>query len=253
MISCPFCSSTIGDDRMAFCPHCGHQLLATAVPPAPQPSETSGKAIASLIFGIPFFLFFSAIVAVVLGHLAKRDIRRSAGRLKGDGLATAGLVLGYAGVAIVPFILIVAAIAIPNLVRSRMLANEASAIGSLRAILAASATYATTYGNGFPPSLAALGPPPDGGNSATCDYANLIDGALARGQNDGYDFAFKGSNPVPAAARGCSHPGFNTYAINADPVTRGTTGQRSFFMDPSGILRYNAAQPATASDPPIGG
>jgi type IV pilus assembly protein PilA len=154
---------------------------------------------------------------------------------------------------VVAIILIIAAIAIPNLRRSRMLADEAAAIGSLRTINTAATTYSATYSNGFPPSLAALGPPPGGGNNATCDNANLIDSVLAGGQKTGYKYTYTGSNPVSAPAQGCSNPGFNSYTINADPITRGETGQRSFFTDPSGTVRYNTTQPATASDPPIGG
>ena len=154
---------------------------------------------------------------------------------------------------VVAIILIIMAIAIPNLMRSRMLADEASAIGSLRTIFTAATTYSATYGNGFPPSLAALGPPPGGGNNATCDNANLIDSVLSGGRKAGYVFTYTGSNPVGTAGQGCSSPGFNNYTINADPITRGQTGQRSFFVDPSGTIRQNTTQPATASDPPIGG
>jgi type IV pilus assembly protein PilA len=154
---------------------------------------------------------------------------------------------------VVAIILIIAAIAIPNLMRSRMLADEASAIGSLRAIFTAETTYRATYSNGFSPSLAALGPPPGGGNNATCDYANLLAGNLTGGRKTGYVFTYTGKNPIPAAAQGCSNPGFDDYTINADPVTRGTTGQRSFFVDPSGTIRFNTTQPATATDSPIGG
>ncbi|MGC1167958.1 MAG: DUF4190 domain-containing protein, partial [Candidatus Acidiferrales bacterium] len=72
---------------------------------------TSGKAIASLICGI-FTLFLPAsIAAIILGHLSLSEIRKSAGRLGGRGVASAGLVLGYAGIALIPFILIIAAIA----------------------------------------------------------------------------------------------------------------------------------------------
>ena len=59
----------------------------------------------------------------------------------GDGMAIAGLVLGYIGFAAIPFILIIAAIAIPNLLRARMAANEASAVGSLRTINVAALSY----------------------------------------------------------------------------------------------------------------
>ena len=154
---------------------------------------------------------------------------------------------------VVAIILIIAAIAIPNLMRSRMLADEASAVGSFRTIFTAATTYSATYGNGFPPSLAALGPPPGGGNNATCDNSNLIDSVLAGGHKSGYNFTYTGSNPVSAPAQGCANPGFNTDTINADPITRGQTGQRSFFTDPPGTIRYNTTHPATASDPPIGG
>ncbi|HEV2387712.1 MAG TPA: prepilin-type N-terminal cleavage/methylation domain-containing protein [Candidatus Acidoferrales bacterium] len=154
---------------------------------------------------------------------------------------------------VVAIILIIMAIAIPNLMRSKMLANEAAAVGSLRTIFTAATTYSATYGNGYPPSLAALGPPAGGGNNSSCDTSNLLDSALATGHKTGYNYTYTGSNPVSAPAQGCSTPGFNSYTINADPITRGTTGQRSFFTDPSGTIRYNTTQPATATDAPIGG
>jgi type IV pilus assembly protein PilA len=154
---------------------------------------------------------------------------------------------------VVTIILIIAAIAIPNLMRSRMLADEASAVGSLRTLVTAATTYSATYNNGYPPTLAALGPAAGGGNNATCDNSDLIDSVLSAGNKAGYVFTYTGSNPISAAAQGCANPGFNTYTINADPVTRGQTGQRSFFTDPSGTIRYNTSQPATATDPPIGG
>jgi type IV pilus assembly protein PilA len=154
---------------------------------------------------------------------------------------------------VVAIILIIAAIAIPNLMRSRMLADEAAAVGDMRTIFTAATTYSATYSNGFPPSLADLGPPPGGGDNATCDYANLIDSGLAAGRKSGYVFTYTGSNPLPSAAQGCAKAGFNSYTINADPITRGQTGQRSFFDDPSGTIHVNTSQPATASDPPLGG
>src|SRR5579863_4829517 len=78
---------------------------------------------------------------------------------------------------VVAIILIIAAIAIPNLLRSKMAANEASAAGSLRTILTANVTYNTTYGVGYAPVLADLGGPT--GVAATCGAAELIDQVLA--------------------------------------------------------------------------
>ena len=88
--------------------------------------ETSVKAILSLVCGLLFFIPFLFIAAIVFGHLALSEIRKSAGRLKGEGIAIAGLVLGYIEIAGIPFLLIIAAIAIPNLLRARMAANESS-------------------------------------------------------------------------------------------------------------------------------
>ena len=168
-------------------------------------------------------------------------------------MAIAGLVMGYAGLFFIPFILIIAAIAIPNLLRARQAANESVAIGSLRTIDVAAVTYSATYSNGFPPSLAAM----DGvGNgSPTCDDPQLIDLALAYGRRDGYEFAY-----VPlgmqilgddAKAHGCSVPGSSSFEAHADPLTRGTTGQRSFYTDQTGVIRFEMNGPATADSAPI--
>ncbi len=85
---------------------------------------------------------------------------------------------------VVAIILVIAAIAIPNLLRSRMAANEASAVGSLRAINNAEVTYNTTYNN-YICTLAALGPP-SGGGSPSSTGASIIDANLASGTKSGY-------------------------------------------------------------------
>ena len=87
---------------------------------------------------------------------------------------------------VVAIILIIAAIAIPNLLRAKMAANEASAVGSLRTINTSCVEYSTTYGVGFPSSLASLG----GTGTATSASAGLIDSVLAGGVKSGYTFAF---------------------------------------------------------------
>ncbi len=90
-----FCQSCgqQASESTKFCPSCGKPLSTAPQPSGPAPPlqpETSGKAIASLILGI-FSLFFpAAVLAVVFGHLSRSQIRRSAGRLKGSGMALAG-------------------------------------------------------------------------------------------------------------------------------------------------------------------
>jgi type IV pilus assembly protein PilA len=250
---CTLCGAANADNK-PNCVRCGASLRepdATVAPGASAsaatgPVQTSGKAIASLVCGLFFFIFPVAIVAVVLGHLSLSDIRKSGGRLVGDGMATAGLVLGYMGLAAIPFILIIAAIAIPNLLRARMAANEATAVGSLRTINTAEMSYAATYGNGFSPDLTTLG-----GARATCDHAGLIDPALASGMKSGYAFSYSPLKPSGPPGKNCRAPGFSAYGASADPITRGTTGQRSFFTDQTTLIRFDPNGAASAESAPL--
>jgi type IV pilus assembly protein PilA len=235
---CPYCAESI-EDQARICPFCNTNLAAPNVPlgAAPGSSGTSGKAIGSLVCGILFFFLPSAIVAVVLGHLSLSDIRRSAGRLGGRGLAITGLVLGYLGLAVIP-ILIIAAIAIPNLLRARMAANEASAVGALRSINTACVTYATEY-KSYPSSLANLGP----GASPNANAAGLVDDVLASGQRSGYILTY-----APGQTQDGAIP---SYEVHADPVTPGATGVRHFYSDQTGVIRVRINAPATVGSPPI--
>ena len=262
---------TQNPDGGKFCGRCGTALpFAPAPTPAPAPPTgvapagpvlppgfvppptTSGKAVASLIFSFLFFFFFPAIIAIVLGHLALSDIKKSAGRLKGHGIAVTGLVLGYLGVASLPIILIIAAIAIPNLLRAREAANQASAVSSLRQIDVAAISYNSVYGNGFPPTLDSLG----GLGTPGCDHAGLIDGALASGTKNGYVFAYELVPADPAApprapAAGCSVAGGSSgYVVIAMPITAGTTGQTSYYTDMTGVIRYETDGSRPTADSP---
>ena len=219
----------------------------TAVPPAPifsTEAPTSGKAVASMILGICSFFFsiLTGVPAIVLGHLAKTEIRRSGGRLQGDGMALAGLILGYLSAAFIPVVLIIAAIAIPNLLRSRMAANEASAVGSVRTIAAAAISYSAQYGHGFPANLQALGPSANGTENA--EGANLLDGGLAGGTRYGYVFSYEASSTHADGV-------LDTFRVNADPITEGTTGERHFYVDQTGVIRYQEDGPADEHSPPI--
>jgi len=143
---------------------------------------------------------------------------------------------------VVAIILIIAAIAIPNLLRSRMAANEASAVGSIRTMNTAAITFNSTYGDGFPPSLGVLG----GTGAVTCQNAELLDTVLSAGQKSGYNFAL-----VPGLVAVTTVPkGFTDgYVVTATPVTVGTTGQRAFCSDASGVIRFNPTG-AVAPAPP---
>ena len=87
--------------------------------------KTDNKAIASLVFGCLFFLFPSALLAIILGHLSLSEIRKSAGRMKGKGLAATGLVLGYFGLVAVTIFLIAAVVTVVPNFRSNAIRHTA--------------------------------------------------------------------------------------------------------------------------------
>jgi prepilin-type N-terminal cleavage/methylation domain-containing protein len=140
---------------------------------------------------------------------------------------------------VVAIILIIAAIAIPNLVHSKMSANEASAVGSLRTLDTAAITYSTVYG-GYPHQLSDLGP----GSPAVSTAADLVDSVLASGTKSGYKFIY---------TVGATDANGNvlTYGIAAQPVSVGSTGQRFFYTDQSGVIRSNNIGIADANSTPI--
>jgi type IV pilus assembly protein PilA len=148
---------------------------------------------------------------------------------------------------VVAIILIIAAFAIPNLLRSKMAANESSAVGSMRTIITAELTYATAYPNlGYSADIPSLG------GAAPCAVAStatacLIDDVLASATGigtakNGYFFTY--------AVVGVG--GLNTqYTLLATPANPGTTGQRYFFTDESGVIRYGINSVASVASSPI--
>jgi type IV pilus assembly protein PilA len=248
-MKCPYCGEMLADGTQ-FCGRCGNRLVSAAAVAgtpgagyAPTGAETtSGKAIASLVMGILVFIPFSAVAAIILGHLALSEIKKSAGRLKGQGLATAGLILGYAEIAFIPVILIIAAIAIPNLLRAKMAANEASSLGSLRTYSTAITSYAEECPNqGYPVSTANLGP-----GAGNCDGANLVDRALAgpMPSKSGYVFHYEPGAPDATGK-------VMSYTITADPIKENATGMRHFFIDESGVIRSAQGHAASVESKPL--
>ena len=137
---------------------------------------------------------------------------------------------------VVAIILIIAAIAIPNLLRARMAANESSAVASIRTVNTAMVTYNSTYPTvGYATSLAALGP---NANPCTPSSANgcLIDSVLSAGVKSGYNFAATGAGGPPQVQ----------YYATAVPVTLNQTGNRSFCAFEDAVVRV---QPTGAGIP----
>ena len=141
---------------------------------------------------------------------------------------------GAAGFSLIELMIVVAVIgiisilAVPNFMQSRLFANETSAIASLRVIVTSEITYASTVGNGSFASTDEL------------VAQGLIDSALGSGSKDGYNLTL-----TPDGASG--------FTIVAVPITVGTTGQRGFFADQTGVIRYSDDGSApTAASPALG-
>src|SRR5271154_2338850 len=135
---------------------------------------------------------------------------------------------------VVAIILIIAAIAIPNLLRAKIAANEASAVGSTRTVVTAEVSFSNSFGQGFAPALANLG----GATPCTAVYATacLIDPILSAGTKSGYTF-----KTVPNGGSGTTLAPYTGFEANATPLAVGTTGQRAFCADQSGVLHFNTA------------
>jgi len=145
---------------------------------------------------------------------------------------------------VVAIILIIAAIAIPNLLQSKIAANQASAVASLRTINTCEVTYSSTYNQGFTSTLAQLGPPASG--ATTSSNAGLTDSVLSGGSKSGYSFVY-------AATAAAGQTATTNYTVNANPISVGTTGKNYYFTDATNTIRQNSAAQASASDSPIGG
>jgi type IV pilus assembly protein PilA len=147
---------------------------------------------------------------------------------------------------VVAIILIIAAIAIPNLLRARMAANQASGVANIRTITSAAIVYSSTYQNGLPPTLTALG----GIGVANCNGAILLDDTLTtppfHKSGYAYDYQPQGA-PIANPPASCGAPGFNEFLTTAVPVALGNTGQTSYCSDEPGVIRFDPLGAKAAS------
>ncbi len=128
---------------------------------------------------------------------------------------------------VVAIIAIIAAIAIPNLLRSRLQSNESAAISNLKAIVGAEVAYNSANGvyTGSFDDLTGANPP-------------FLEGNWS-GIKQGYVYTLASDSP-------------NNFTCNADPSEPGISGNRYFFTDASGVIRFNTGGQAGPNDPPIG-
>ncbi|MGC1660439.1 MAG: prepilin-type N-terminal cleavage/methylation domain-containing protein [Candidatus Acidiferrales bacterium] len=143
---------------------------------------------------------------------------------------------------VVAIILIIAAIAIPSLLRAKLAANQSAAVENCRSVTSAQVLYYTSFSQGFAPSLIALGGP--AGGAITPANAQLIDDGLSSGVKSGYTFTY-----VPLAMD--SSGNYQDYSLNADPQAVNLTGVNHYFTDEPSVIHWSAIGAASVNDPSI--
>ncbi len=156
---------------------------------------------------------------------------------------------------VVAIILIIAAIAIPNLLRAKIAANQSAAVGTLRTISSAEETFSSTYSDGFTPTLRAAWRP---GRCIASLHQRRTDRRSAVGQTPatkgGYQYNYQNNGVlaltagVPAACAGAS--GFTGFSVSAGPVTL-STGTAAYCIDETGVVRVDSAATALESVEPV--
>jgi type IV pilus assembly protein PilA len=140
---------------------------------------------------------------------------------------------------VVAIILIVAAIAIPNLLRARTSAQEAAAVNHMKTVVTAETTYSTTYpACGFVPMTAL------GGNGSGPSASGILDNVFP--DREGYHFDINLSGP----SGNCGVTSGATYNIQASPISP-LPSQRYFYTDGSGVIRFSFGAAAQVTDPVI--
>lgn len=224
------------------------------MPQAPPRKLRQGYATASLVLGLLSLptvglLLIGAMASVILGVVALVKASREPEEYGGKSLAITGIVLAGVSVVIMPFVLgIVAAIAIPSLLRARVSANEAAAIADVRTVIAGEARYQTSNA-GYFDRLECLATPEQciPGYKGDAMVAGRV---LSTGDESGYRRTFHPgplAEPTPPRA---SKSSLMAFAYVAVPVQRGKTGVRSFCGDASGRVCYTMG--ATAPEPVLG-
>jgi len=283
MPACPHCAVEVPQSA-AICPVCGHPLEMTASPPRIE-TKISGQAIAALYLGmaslvLPIVVIYLsdsipaairyfdnpnqrailitllsllsivlAVVSIRAGWKARKRIKGSDGKLKGKGRAWAGLIVGCLGIILYLPIVVAStpfALGFGWLCGSRLAANQASAVGSLRTVHDQAEIYRATYHRGFPMQLAVLGPP-RGGSPPNVGGANLINETLASGTISGYVFIYQ------VTARDENH--FPTaYVVTAAPLAGCGSGTGNcYFTDETGVVRMELHRPPDQHSPPLAG
>ncbi|HMF90090.1 MAG TPA: DUF4190 domain-containing protein [Candidatus Angelobacter sp.] len=237
-----------------FCNNCGNVLAPAgqmpppgqSVPPVrPLPTVTTAEqAKLALILGMMSWVlcgFPTGIPAVLVGRKAIRQIRQSQGRLKGEEIALAGVIMGYASCAIW-LVFLIGGYLMFRTAEKQTTESEASVVSTIQQVNAAEASYARIYGGSsghlYANSLAALGPGPSGTcvGSGTREYACLMKGPLVEPDCREPHWCILNDYKFQIQTHYSSSSRDTDYAISATPI-EGRGGSKHFCSTGDGVVR----------------
>jgi hypothetical protein len=203
------------------------------------PRVHRGYAVASLVLGILSIptlglLLVGAMASVILGVVALVKESRQPEEYGGKGMAITGIVLAGVSILLVPFVGIVAAIAIPSLLRARVSANEATAIGDVREVITAEARYQKANA-GYFDNLECLATPEQciPGHHGPSVIADRL---VSTPEDKGYRRRFHPGPRADPAPPNASPTSLMAFAYVVTPLSRGKTGVRTFCGDATGVI-----------------
>jgi type IV pilus assembly protein PilA len=247
-LTCPRCQMA-NPPGTPICESCGFALRRARVAAG---GQSKGLAVASLVLGILSLFTFAglligAILGTVLGIVALVKANGSPETHGGKGLAIAGIATSVLSFLAIPVIGIIAAIAIPSLLRARVSANESMAIGDIRTVISAQAAYQSSNAGQYD-TLECLAAPSRCIPSYPPNGPTFIDSQLTLAEKSGYRHSFH-PGPASAAGRGTGYSpsSITAYAYVAEPIQVNQTGVRAFCGDDTG----NVCQSTDGHMPPI--
>jgi type II secretory pathway pseudopilin PulG len=233
----------------AICASCGFALRGARGGGGQQ----KGLAIASLVLGVLSLCTFAGLgigglVGTILGIMAVVKANKSPATHGGKGLAIAGIATSVISFLAIPLIGIIAAIAIPSLLRARVSANEAGAIGDIRSVISAEAAYSSANA-GYYDTLECLAAPTRCIPNYPASGPTFIDSQLTQALKGGYRRSFHPGPSADPAGRGTSYSpsSLGSFAYVAEPATPNQTGIRAFCGDERGMV----CQTMDGAMPPI--
>lgn len=215
----------------------------------PNTEPRKGLALWSMILGILGLptvgcALVGAITSIVLGIMALSKANKNPAEYGGKGMAITGIVTSVVGLTVAPFVIgIIAAIAIPSLLRARVSANEAAALGDIRTVISAEMSYTMANG-GYYDTIECLAAP----NTCIPGYSGpVMLSTPVAGVKSGYRRTFY-PGPPAAGDNKTSPTSVTSFAFTAVPVDPRRTGLRGFCGDSSGIIcqTLDGTEPALA-------